>query len=107
MAAILPHNAVRLPGSFHWVPQDVPCTLAILGGAGDLSHKKLLPALYNLNLDGALGPKFAIVGFSLEQLNDQTYRQFAHDGIETFSRRALTEADWSKFAPLLHFVSGS
>lgn len=107
MAAILPHSSIRVPGSFHWIPQDVPCTLVILGGAGDLSHKKLLPALYNLNLDGALGPKVAIVGFSLERLDDQAYRQFARDGIENFSRRPLTETDWNKFAPLLHFVSGS
>jgi glucose-6-phosphate 1-dehydrogenase len=107
MAAVLPHSALRGPASFHPMPQDVPCTLVILGGAGDLSHKKLLPALYNLTLDGVLGPKFAIIGFSLEPLDDDKYRQFAHSGIEEFSRRELTEAGWSKFAPLLHFVSGS
>jgi len=107
MAAILPHATVNIPGSLHSMPQEVPCTLVILGGAGDLSHKKLLPALYNLTLDGALGPKFAIVGFSLEALDDEKYRQFAHDGIKAFSRQELTEAGWGKFAPLLHFVSGS
>ena len=107
MAATLPHNAVRLSGAFHPLPQEVPCTLVIMGGAGDLSHKKLLPALYNLSLDGALGPKFAIVGFSLEALDDEKYGQFARAGIEAFSRRPLTDAGWSKFAPLLHFVSGS
>jgi glucose-6-phosphate 1-dehydrogenase len=96
-----------MAGSFHPTPQEVPCTLVILGGAGDLSHKKLLPALYNLSLDGALGPNFAIVGFSLEALDDEQYRQFARSGIEAFSRRELTDAGWSKFAPLLHFVSGS
>src|SRR5215469_8080898 len=107
MAAILPHATVNIPGSLHSMPQEVPCTLVILGGAGDLSHKKLLPALYNLTLDGALGPKFEIVGFSLEALDDEKYRQFAHDGIKAFSRQELTEAGWGKFAPLLHFVSGS
>jgi len=107
MAAVLPHGSVHAPGSFHPMPQEVPCTLVILGGAGDLSHKKLLPALYNLTLDGALGPKFAILGFSLETLDDEQYRLFAHSGIEAFSRRKLTESGWSKFAPLLHFVSGS
>ncbi|MBV8361143.1 MAG: glucose-6-phosphate dehydrogenase (NADP(+)), partial [Deltaproteobacteria bacterium] len=107
MASVLPHATVHVPGSFHPMPQEVHCTLVILGGAGDLSHKKLLPALYNLTLDGVLGPKFAIIGFSLEALDDEKYRQFAHDGIKEFSRRELTEAGWSKFAPLLHFVSGS
>jgi len=107
MAANLPNPTVRLPGSFHPLPQQGPCALVILGGAGDLSHKKLLPALYNLTLDGALGPKFAIIGFSLETLDDEKYRQFARSGIEAFSRRELTEGGWSKFAPMLHFVSGS
>ena len=107
MSAILPHTAARPPASFHPMAHEVPCTIVILGGAGDLSHKKLLPALYNLTLDGALGPKFAIVGFSLEALDDEKYRQFARDGIATFSRRELTDAGWNKFSPLLHFVSGS
>jgi glucose-6-phosphate 1-dehydrogenase len=107
MAANLPHAGIRLPGSFHPTEREVPCTLVILGGAGDLSHKKLLPALYNLTLDGVLGPQFAIIGFSLEALDDEKYREFARNGIEAFSRRELTEAGWSKFAPLLHFVSGT
>jgi glucose-6-phosphate 1-dehydrogenase len=81
MAAILPYAATRLPGSFHPMAHDVPCALVILGGAGDLSHKKLLPALYNLTLDGELGPQFAIIGFSLEALNDEKYREFARTGI--------------------------
>jgi glucose-6-phosphate 1-dehydrogenase len=89
------------------LPRDVECVLVILGGAGDLSHKKLLPALYNLSLENALPPHFAIVGFSMEHLDDDSYRQFARDGIERFSRQPLTEAGWNAFAPLLHFVSGA
>jgi glucose-6-phosphate 1-dehydrogenase len=107
MAAVSSHSAVTLSGSFQPMSHEVPCTLVILGGAGDLSHKKLLPALYNLTLDGALGPKFTLLGFSLEELDDEKYRQFARDGIATYSRRELTEAGWNKFAPLLHFVRGS
>jgi glucose-6-phosphate 1-dehydrogenase len=79
----------------------------ILGGAGDLSHKKLLPALYSLCSDGVLGQRFRIVGFSMEQLDDEQYRQFARDGVAKFARAPLTEAGWNKFAQMLHFVSGS
>jgi glucose-6-phosphate 1-dehydrogenase len=107
MAASSTRSLVQVPGFPCPMSHEVPCTLVILGGAGDLSHKKLLPALYNLCLDGALGPKFGIVGFSLEDLDDQKYQQFARDGIQKFSRRQLTDAGWSRFAPLLHFVSGS
>jgi glucose-6-phosphate 1-dehydrogenase len=85
---------------------DDSCILVIFGGAGDLSHKKLLPALYNLSLEHGLPERFAIVAFSLENLDDEGYRQFARDGIEKFSRQPLTEEGWKRFAPLLHFVSG-
>jgi glucose-6-phosphate 1-dehydrogenase len=86
---------------------DVPCILVIFGGAGDLSHRKLLPALYNLALENELPKEFAIVGFSIEKLDDDAYRDFARSGIEKFSRQKLTDEGWSKFAPRLHFVSGS
>src|SRR5258708_36563654 len=87
-------------------PREVACVLVIFGGAGDLSHKKLLPALYNLALEQGLPERFAIVGFSMESLDDDAYRKFARDGIEHFSRHPLTEDGWKRFAPLLHFVSG-
>jgi glucose-6-phosphate 1-dehydrogenase len=87
--------------------RDDDCVLVIFGGAGDLSHKKLLPALYNLALDQGLPERFAIVAFSMEKLDDEAYRKFARDGIEHFSRQPLTEQGWNTFAPLLHFVSGS
>src|SRR5216684_626353 len=84
-----------------------PCIIVIFGGAGDLSHRKLIPALYNLSLDVDLPEKFAILGFSLEDLDDEKYRAFARSGIEQFSRRPITEEQWAKFAPLLHFQRGT
>jgi len=84
-----------------------PCVLVIFGGAGDLSHRKLLPALYNLALDGELPEHAAVVAFSMEDLTDDSYRQFARTGIEQFSRRPLDEQHWNSFAPLLHYVRGN
>jgi glucose-6-phosphate 1-dehydrogenase len=98
------------PESGHVVgPHKVcpPCILVIFGGAGDLSHRKLIPALYNLAVDGELPQKIAIVGFSMEDLDDDRYRAFARDGIDKFSRRRLSEDAWARFAPLLHFVRGT
>src|SRR3984957_9700075 len=80
-----------------------PCIIVIFGGAGDLSRRKLIPALYNLSLDGELPDKFAILGFSMEDLDDEKYRAFALSGIEQFSRRPVDEEHWAKFAPMLHF----
>ncbi len=104
------HHAPSAPhplDALHPKLHDVPCLLVIFGGAGDLSHRKLLPALYNLTLEGELPKEFAIVGFSMEKLDDDAYREFARGGIEKFSRQKLTDEAWAKFAPMLHFVSGS
>src|SRR5260370_32169871 len=87
--------------------QYEPCIIVIFGGAGDLSHRKLIPALYNLSIDGELPDKFAILGFSMEDLDDEKYRAFALSGIEQFSRRKVEKEHWAKFAPMLHFIRGS
>ena len=63
-----------------------PVTVVIFGGAGDLAHRKLLPALYNLHLDGLLPPRTSIVGVGRKEFDDDKYRAFAKDGIEKFSR---------------------
>jgi glucose-6-phosphate 1-dehydrogenase len=78
-------------------------TIVIFGGAGDLAHRKLLPALYNLNLDGLLPPRFAIVGVGRKPMSDDDYRGFARDGIERFSRRPIDTHAWETFAAGLFF----
>jgi glucose-6-phosphate 1-dehydrogenase len=82
-------------------------TLVIFGGAGDLAHRKLLPALYNLHLDGLLPPRFAAVGVGRNAMTDQRYREFAKDGVTHFSRRPLDEPAWGTFAESLFFVTAS
>jgi len=87
------------------IPQ--PCTLVIFGGAGDLSARKLLPAVYNLSLEGVLPANFAIVGFARNELDDASFRAFARDGIEHFSRRPLDAAHWAQYSRSLFYVPGS
>ncbi len=84
-----------------------PCTLVIFGGGGDLSRRKLLPALYNQVLDGALPANFAVLGVAREELNDSSYREFARQGVEQFSRQALDPAHWPDFEHSLHYLCGS
>src|SRR5438552_10293635 len=57
-----------------------PATLIIFGGAGDLAHRKLLPALYNLHVDGLLPVRFAVIGVGRRDLTDQAYGEFARSG---------------------------
>jgi glucose-6-phosphate 1-dehydrogenase len=82
-------------------------TLVIFGGAGDLAHRKLLPALYNLHLDGLLPAAFAVVGVGRRDFTDDQYRAFAKDGVQQFSRRQIDEARWTSFAAGLFFVNVS
>ncbi len=90
-----------------------PCQLVIFGATGDLSWRKLLPAVYNLNIDGVLPSHFAVVGFGLPAEGavagdpDEYIRQRAKDGISRFSRQPLDESHWADFARALFLVPGS
>jgi glucose-6-phosphate 1-dehydrogenase len=90
-----------------------PCQLVIFGAPGDLSWRKLLPAVYNLNIDGVLPAHFAVVGFGLPAEGavagdaDDYLRSRARDGIERFSRQALDEGHFADYARALFFVPGS
>ena len=86
-----------------------PCVLVIFGGGGDLSWRKLLPAVYNLNVDGLLPSNFAVVGFGVGSKGepDEWFRARARDGIARFSRQPLDEGHWEDFARQLFYVEGS
>jgi glucose-6-phosphate 1-dehydrogenase len=86
-----------------------PCVLVIFGAAGDLSWRKLLPALYNLNVDGVLPSNFAIVGFGIGAQGDPDVwiRARARDGVDRFSRRPCDDSHWADFARALFYVEGS
>jgi glucose-6-phosphate 1-dehydrogenase len=88
-------------------PEPRPCSLVIFGGAGDLARRKLLPALYNLALDGVLPTGFAVVGFARTDLDDGAYRARARQGVEKYSRRPLQEPQWSDFERRVFWASGS
>src|SRR5262245_57235268 len=81
-----------------------PVAIVIFGGGGDLAHRKLLPALYNLHLDGLLPPRTAIVGVGRKPMTDDRYRDFARDGVSRFSRRPIDDHAWQTFAAALFFV---
>jgi glucose-6-phosphate 1-dehydrogenase len=84
-----------------------PVTFVIFGGGGDLAHRKLLPALYNLHVDGLLPARAAIVGVGRNEMKDDAFRAFAKDGVTHFSRRPIDEKAWADFAESLFFVTAS
>ena len=62
-------NPLREGLSTRAVPQ--PCAIVIFGATGDLTHRKLIPALYNLAADGELPPAVAVVGFARRPKTDE------------------------------------
>src|ERR1700693_1856617 len=64
-----------------------PTALVIFGATGDLAHRKLLPALYNLAHEGALPERFELVGIARPPPPDEESRELARQSIERFSRR--------------------
>jgi glucose-6-phosphate 1-dehydrogenase len=84
-----------------------PCTVVIFGGAGDLAKRKLLPALYQLQLDGLMPEGVDIVGISREELDDNSYRQLMHDAVKKSNEiTGFDEEKWAKMAASLHYVAG-
>ncbi|MBX5466423.1 MAG: glucose-6-phosphate dehydrogenase [Firmicutes bacterium] len=83
-----------------------PFTLIIFGATGDLCRRKLLPALYNLALDGWLPEPFLVIGVGRTAWTDDAFRQTAAEAIDRFSRRARDRARWEAFARHLAYVAG-
>jgi glucose-6-phosphate 1-dehydrogenase len=80
--------------------------LTIFGASGDLTRRKIIPALYNLFLDGWLPDRFAIIGVARTPMTDEQFRDHLHKGIAEFSRRAGEPAQWQDFAQRLSYLYG-
>ena len=63
-----------------------PAVMVIFGATGDLSGRKLLPALYNLAKQRSLPAGFAVVGAAMNQISEDAFRKLASDRIREFSR---------------------
>jgi len=94
---------MRMETDPHWEPT----ILVIFGAAGDLTWRKLVPALFNLYLDRQLPEPFAMIGLDQQELSDDRLRRHLREGVERFSRRGTSkDADWAPFAARLSYVRG-
>ena len=83
-----------------------PAVIVIFGAAGDLTWRKLVPALYSLFADCYLPERFLILGVDRKPLSDDAFRERLCDGVTRFSRRAdAGDGTWSAFAAHLHFLT--
>jgi len=94
-------NPLREGLSTRAVPQ--PCSIVIFGATGDLTHRKLIPALYNLAADGDLPPAVAIIGFARREKNDEQFRAELEEATRKFSRQAVRDEIWKTFAQSIFY----
>src|SRR5688572_32815975 len=83
-----------------------PTTMVIFGGTGDLAHRKLLPAIYNLAHEGALPERFNLIAVSRSEMANEVYRKAARDSIEEHSRRPPDLQVLEKLLEQVRYVAG-
>jgi glucose-6-phosphate 1-dehydrogenase len=99
-----PHSYVTTELSQTKKPHS--CVLTIFGASGDLTKRKLIPALYNLALEKRLPERFAVVGYARSEMSHDAFREKMREGIGEFSRTGVDESVWQQFASTLYYISG-
>ncbi|TDC70873.1 glucose-6-phosphate dehydrogenase [Actinomadura sp. GC306] len=102
-----PANPLRDPRDKRLPRVAGPCVLVLFGVTGDLSRKKLLPAIYDLANRGLLPPGFALVGFARREWDHQDFREIAHEAVKEHARTPFREDVWRHLSEGMHFVPGT
>jgi glucose-6-phosphate 1-dehydrogenase len=89
------------------LPKGESCVLVIFGASGDLTHRKLIPALYDLACMGCVHPQFEVLGVSRTRMSSEEFRVRMH-GAAAASKEArdFTEEHWSDFEKRLFYMVG-
>src|SRR5208282_1431649 len=83
------------------------CAIVIFGANGDLTKRKLLPALYRLAYERRLPASFAIIGNSRTPISDDAFREKMHEAVKEFLADSPFDEDlWTSFAKNLYYVAG-
>src|SRR5262245_14292843 len=111
METVPPHSTIsveQIPGRpLVQEAKPEPCAIVIFGITGDLAKRKLVPALYNLLVDGAMPERFAIVGLTRGSDTPEQQRDNFRATTADFGRRKSVDPEaWRKFADALDFVHG-
>ncbi len=88
------------------VPALPPQVLVLFGATGSLAQRKLLPGILHLARAGLL-PEYRIVGTSLEEIDEEQFRELARQACDKFARNRVTETEWADFSKRLTYVSQS
>ena len=88
-------------------PAPEPCVMVIFGASGNLTRRKLIPALYQLEADGHLPECFRVVGFARSDRDDDEFRNQLRGGVVSFARhQPVDEAVWDRFVAGVEYHRG-
>ena len=97
-------NPLRSGLALEKVPE--PCLIVVFGATGDLTSRKILPAVYNLRRSGLLPAETAVVGFSRRALSDDDFRSLMRESVTTNSRVKVEDGLWQDFAEGIFYQQG-
>src|SRR5690606_5993507 len=100
------HNPLRAPSDRRLNRIAGPSALIVFGVTGDLSRKKLMPAVYDLANRGPLPPGFGLVGFARRDWQDEDFEKVVYESIQQYARTEFREEVWRQLARGIRFVSG-
>ncbi len=83
------------------------CAVVVFGATGDLTARKLMPALYNLARSRMMPTGFSIVGFARRDWSDEQFRTIMKEAVTKYSREPIDGELWDSFARRLHYVSSN
>jgi glucose-6-phosphate 1-dehydrogenase len=83
-----------------------PCIVVIFGASGDLTSRKLLPALQNLDKQDLMGPGTSVLGTSRTDFTDDAFRKRMHEGVCSYLGKAPATRSWASFAARVHYIAG-
>src|ERR1041384_1140068 len=84
-----------------------PCSIVIFGASGDLTARKLIPALYHLFKEKQMPPSFRVVGFARREKTDDSWRQELREALNQFSRtKPVDDKVWTEFARNVFYCMG-
>ena len=84
-----------------------PCAMVIFGAAGDLTKRKLIPALYNVAQGNLLSREFAVIGVARADLNDESFRAKLRADMEDYATGAVDPEVWDWLERHLYYVRGT
>jgi glucose-6-phosphate 1-dehydrogenase len=83
-----------------------PCVLVLFGVTGDLSRKKLMPAVYDLANRGLLPPGFSLVGFARRDWEHEDFAQVTYQAVKEHARTPFNDTVWQQLSEGIRFVPG-